>query len=133
MESVKNKGKVNESDYEKVYQMDVIAQMIKDVNVNNNDNDMSYNNKNNNCNDNIQSKDDMKIDDKCDKSMSVSSPLFKNQDIGRTFKDLIIFNNNNNVNVDISKCLFKKTTISCSTQTNTVLSSCVIYSVFTNV
>ena len=107
IENIKNKINLTENDYEKFYQMDALSKTIQDIPININNNKETSNNNNNN---NIHSKDnvnDIEMDDKCDMSMSLSSSSFKSQDTGKTFKDLIIFNNTQNQsNIDVSKCLF---------------------------
>ena len=97
IEYIRNRKILSEEDYSKFYQLDKLAKLIKEVNV---DEEIKRNGS-------IQKEEEKDIE-----QISLSQSL-NSQDNGKTFKDIISFNeendknkNNNNNEIDITKILF---------------------------
>ena len=97
IENIRNRKVLSEEDYSKFYQLDKLAKLIKEVNV---DEEIKRNGS-------IQKEEEKDIE-----QISLSQSL-NSQDNGKTFKDIISFNeendknkNNNNNEIDVTKILF---------------------------
>ena len=95
IEMIKNRQALSDEDYSKFYQLDKLAKSIKEVNI---EEEIKKNN-------NIDKEDDK---DMPIEQISLSQSLHS-QDNGKTFKDIICFNQNQdkkNIDIDITKILF---------------------------
>ena len=93
IEMIKNRQALSNEDYSKFYQLDKLAKSIKEVNI---EEEIKKN-----CN--IKKEEDKNVD-----QMSLSQSI-NSQDNGKTFKDIICFNQNQdkkNNEIDITKILF---------------------------
>jgi len=95
IEMIKNRQALSDEDYSKFYQLDKLAKSIKEVNI---EEEIKKN-----CNINKEEDKDIPIE-----QISLSQSLHS-QDNGKTFKDIICFNQNQdkkNSEIDITKILF---------------------------
>ena len=95
IEMIKNRQALSDEDYSKFYQLDKLAKSIKEVNI---EEEIKKN-----CNINKEEDKDIPIE-----NISLSQSLHS-QDNGKTFKDIICFNQNQdkkNNEIDITKILF---------------------------
>ena len=94
IDSIRNRQVLSEEDYSKFYQLDKLAKLIKEINVD----------------EEIKSKGGIKKEEEQDIEQISLSQSLNSQDNGKTFKDIISFNEdkdkNNNNEIDISKILF---------------------------
>ena len=93
IESIKNRQVLSDEDYSKFYQLDKLAKSIKEVNI---EEEIKKNSE-------IKKEDDKDIE-----QISLSQSLHS-QDNGKTFKDIISFNQNKNKDnneIDLTKILF---------------------------
>ena len=94
IDSIRNRQVLSEEDYSKFYQLDKLAKLIKEINVD----------------EEIKSKGGIKKEEEQDIEQISLSQSLNSQDNGKTFKDIISFNEdkdkNNSNEFDISKILF---------------------------
>ena len=94
IDSIRNRQVLSEEDYSKFYQLDKLAKLIKEINVD----------------EEIKSKGGIKKEEEQDIEQISLSQSLNSQDNGKTFKDIISFNEdkdkNNSNEIDISKILF---------------------------
>ena len=93
IEAIKNRQTLSDEDYSKFYKLDKLAKSIKEINI---DEEIKVNNE-------IKKEEEKDIE-----QISLSQSLHS-QDNGKTFKEIICFNKNNNINdkeIDLTKILF---------------------------
>ena len=93
IEAIKNRQTLSDEDYSKFYKLDKLAKSIKEINI---DEEIKVNNL-------IKKEEEKDIE-----QISLSQSLHS-QDNGKTFKEIICFNKNNNINdkeIDLTKILF---------------------------
>ena len=93
IEAIKNRQTLSDEDYSKFYKLDKLAKSIKEINI---DEEIKVNN--------VIKKEEEKDIEQISLSQSLHS-----QDNGKTFKEIICFNKNNNINdkeIDLTKILF---------------------------
>ena len=93
IEAIKKRQTLSDEDYSKFYKLDKLAKSIKEINI---DEEIKVNNE-------IKKEEEKDIE-----QISLSQSLHS-QDNGKTFKEIICFNKNNNINdkeIDLTKILF---------------------------
>ena len=93
IEAIKKRQTLSDEDYSKFYKLDKLAKSIKEINI---DEEIKVNN--------VIKKEEEKDIEQISLSQSLHS-----QDNGKTFKEIICFNKNNNINdkeIDLTKILF---------------------------
>ena len=93
IEAIKNRQTLSDEDYSKFYKLDKLAKSIKEINI---EEEIKVNNE-------IKKEEEKDIE-----QISLSQSLHS-QDNGKTFKEIICFNKNNNINdkeIDLTKILF---------------------------